>query len=31
MGHNGDMEFALKQARKNIDAFDKHDYDYSDF
>ena len=27
-GHNGDMEFALKQARKNIDAFDKHDYDY---
>jgi len=28
MGHNGDMEFALKHARKNIDAFDKHDYDY---
>ncbi len=28
MGHNGDMEFALKLARKNIDAFDKHDYDY---
>lgn len=27
-GHNGDMEFALKQARKNIDAFDKHDYDF---
>jgi len=28
MGHNGDMEFALKLARKNIDVFDKHDYDY---
>ena len=28
MGHNGDMEFALKLARKNIDAFDKHDYEY---
>ena len=28
MGHNGDMEFALKLARKNIDAFEKHDYDY---
>ncbi|MEP0861421.1 MAG: (Fe-S)-binding protein [Ignavibacterium sp.] len=28
MAHNGDMEFALKLARKNIDAFDKHDYDY---
>jgi glycolate oxidase iron-sulfur subunit len=28
MGHNGDMEFALELARKNIDAFDKHDYDY---
>lgn len=28
MGHNGDMEFALKLARKNIDAFDKQDYDY---
>lgn len=28
MGHNGDMEFALKLARKNIDAFDKHDYNY---
>ena len=28
MGHNGDMEFALKLARKNIDAFDKHDYDF---
>jgi glycolate oxidase iron-sulfur subunit len=27
-GHNGDMDFALKQARKNIDAFDKHDYDF---
>lgn len=28
MGHNGDMEFALKLARKNIDAFEKHDYDF---
>ena len=28
MGHNGDMDFALKLARKNIDAFDKHDYDF---
>jgi glycolate oxidase iron-sulfur subunit len=28
LGHNGDMDFALKLARKNIDAFDKHDYDY---
>ena len=28
MGHNGDMEFALKLARKNIDAFEKQDYDY---
>ena len=28
MGHNGDMEFALKLARKNIDAFLKHDYDF---
>jgi glycolate oxidase iron-sulfur subunit len=28
MGHNGDMEFALKLARKNIDTFEKHDYDY---
>lgn len=28
MGHNGDMEFALKLARQNIDAFEKHDYDY---
>ena len=28
MGHNGDMEFALKLARKNIDVFEKHDYDY---
>lgn len=28
LGHNGDMEFALKLARKNIDAFDKQDYDY---
>ena len=27
-GHNGDMDFALMLARKNIDAFDKHDYDY---
>ncbi|MFO7526398.1 MAG: (Fe-S)-binding protein [Ignavibacteriaceae bacterium] len=27
-GHNGDMEFALKLARKNIDAFDKQDYDF---
>ena len=27
-GHNGDMEFALKQARKNIDAFAKHEYDF---
>lgn len=28
MAHNGDMEFALKLARKNIDAFIKHEYDY---
>lgn len=28
MGHNGDMDFALKLARKNIDAFEKHDYDF---
>lgn len=28
MGHNGDMDFALKLARKNIDAFEKHEYDY---
>ncbi|MCX7612082.1 MAG: (Fe-S)-binding protein [Ignavibacterium sp.] len=28
LGHNGDMEYALKLARKNIDAFIKHDYDY---
>ncbi len=28
MGHNGDMDFALKLARKNIDAFGKHDYDF---
>ena len=28
MGHNGDMEFALDLARKNIDAFEKHDYDF---
>jgi glycolate oxidase iron-sulfur subunit len=28
MGHNGDMEFALKLARQNIDAFEKHNYDY---
>ncbi|NWF50270.1 MAG: (Fe-S)-binding protein [Ignavibacteriaceae bacterium] len=28
MGHNGDMKFALELARKNIDAFDKHDYDF---
>ena len=27
-GHNGDMEFALNQARKNIDAFEKHEYDF---
>lgn len=27
MAHNGDMDFALKLARKNIDAFVKHDYD----
>jgi glycolate oxidase iron-sulfur subunit len=28
MGHNGDLEFALDLARKNIDAFEKHDYDF---
>ena len=28
MGHNGDLEFALKLARKNIDEFEKQDYDY---
>ncbi len=28
MGHNGDMEFALKLAKKNIDVFLKHDYDF---
>lgn len=28
MAHNGDMEFALNLARKNIDAFEKHNYDY---
>ena len=28
MAHNGDMDFALKLARKNIDAFVKHDYDF---
>jgi len=28
MGHNGDLEFALKLARKNIDVFEKIDYDY---
>ena len=28
MGHNGDMEFALKLARKNIDEFELHDYEY---
>jgi glycolate oxidase iron-sulfur subunit len=28
MAHNGDMEFALKLAKKNIDTFLKHDYDY---
>jgi glycolate oxidase iron-sulfur subunit len=28
MGHNGDMDFALKLARKNIDAFAKYDYDF---
>jgi glycolate oxidase iron-sulfur subunit len=27
-GHNGDLEFALKLAKKNIDAFLKHDYDF---
>jgi len=28
MGHNGDLDFALKLARKNIDVFEKHEYDY---
>lgn len=28
MGHNGDMDFALQLARQNIDAFEKHDYDF---
>lgn len=28
MGHNGDLEFALKLARKNIDVFENQDYDY---
>lgn len=28
LAHNGDMNFALKLARKNIDAFTKHDYDF---
>ncbi|MFN3873702.1 MAG: (Fe-S)-binding protein [Ignavibacterium sp.] len=28
MAHNGDMEFALNLARKNIDAFFKYDYDF---
>jgi len=28
MAHNGDMDFALKLARKNIDAFTKHEYDF---
>ncbi|WP_337867029.1 (Fe-S)-binding protein [Ignavibacterium sp.] len=28
MAHNGDIEFALNLARKNIDAFIKHEYDY---
>jgi glycolate oxidase iron-sulfur subunit len=28
MGHNGDMEFALKLARKNIDEFELHQYEY---
>lgn len=27
-GHNGDMKFALNQARKNIDVFEKHEYEY---
>lgn len=27
-GHNGDMDFALKKAKKNIDAFAKHEYDF---
>jgi len=28
LGHNGDMEFALKLARKNIDVFEKIDYNF---
>jgi glycolate oxidase iron-sulfur subunit len=28
LAHNGDMDFALKLARKNIDAFTKHNYDF---
>lgn len=28
MAHNGDMEFALNLARKNIDSFEKREYDY---
>lgn len=28
MAHNGDIDFALKLARKNIDAFLKYDYDF---
>ena len=28
MAHNGDIEFALKLARQNIDAFEKQDYDF---
>ena len=27
-GHNGDLDFALQLARKNIDTFLKHDYDF---
>lgn len=27
-GHNGDIDFALKLARKNIDVFEKHDYEF---
>lgn len=28
LAHNGDMDFALKLARRNIDAFFKHNYDF---
>lgn len=28
LAHNGDMDFALKLARRNIDAFFKHDYNF---